>query len=144
MTSKEDPNINALKKSKLFKSHKTEPQAVKHKQDFKFAKLKPKSCTRSGYNHTGQQKRKVCKKCKRKDHFARMCLTRKDWKVHWFQNMDNSDDDYYFDAWFVGGIDCSNRKKKSDSFVEKLSIYNTFIFSYTQGGQMQCYLRLRL
>ena len=133
-SSKEDPNINALRKSKPYKPRKPESQPVKPKQDFKpSAKPKQKSCTRCGYNHTGQQKchalGKTCTKCKRKNHFAKMCMTKKDWKVHQIESTDDSDDDYDFDAVFVGTIECSKRKpkKKADSFVEKLSCYNTSI-----------------
>ena len=59
-----------------------------------------------------------------------MCLTKnRDKKIHQLQGADSSDDDYDFDALYVGTIDCSKRKKKtkSDPFVEKLSIYNTDI-----------------
>lgn len=133
-SSKEDPNINALRKSKPYKPRKPESQPVKPKQDFKpSAKPKQKTCTRCGYNHTGQQKchalGKTCTKCKRKNHLAKMCMTKKDWKVHQIESTDDSDDDYDFDGVFVGTIECSKRKpkKKADSFAEKLTCYNTSI-----------------
>ena len=133
MNSKEDPNINIIRKQKTLKQ-KSEPshQAARPKQEFK--SVKPKSCPRCGYNHTTQQKcpaiGKNCKKCHRKDHFARMCLTKhRDMKIHQLQGTDSSDDDYDFNALYVGTINCAphgKRKKRlnNDSFVEKLQIYD--------------------
>ena len=135
MNSKEDPNVNTIRKQNPPKpQHKAESshQAAKYKPDFK--SVKPKSCLRFGYNHTTQRKcpaiGKNCKKCYHKDNIARMCLTKnRDKKIHQLQGADSSDDDYDFGALYVGTIDCSKRTKKtkSDSFVEKLSIYNTDI-----------------
>ena len=55
MNSKEDPNINIIRKQKTLKQKsEISHQAARPKQEFK--SVKPKSCPRCGYNHTTQQK----------------------------------------------------------------------------------------
>ena len=64
----------------------------------------------------------------------------RDKKVHQLQDID--EDDYNFDALFVGSIHCSKRKKKSkttDSFTKKLSILNTEI-QFQLDTSAKCYI----
>lgn len=142
MNSREDPNIHGIRKTKPQKTagfkqnpgYRQNPTAIRYENKGakpKYETFKPKfeskSCPRCGYNHTKQQKcpamGKSCQKCKKRDHFARMCRTQnRDKRVH---ELNTSDDDYDFDALFVGAIDCSSKKRKrpkSDAFVEKLHI----------------------
>ena len=83
----EDTNVNSINRKKTYtkhaRAHSTNLQ--KYEQGAK-PKFKVKLCQRCGYDHNpGSRcpaKGKHCKKCNKKDHFTKMCRSKKDQKVY--------------------------------------------------------------
>ncbi|XP_052792117.1 uncharacterized protein LOC128226273 [Mya arenaria] len=128
----EDQNVHVVKQQKHYKPPNQAakgkvPQTQKtqnFQKPYKQFNAPPSSCGRCGYRHTQSQtypaKGKTCKKCGRKYHFAKVCRTRAERKIHEL----DEDDDYYFDALFVGMLSTSMKQKKerNDTFTENLLV----------------------
>lgn len=80
-------NVNSINRKKTYTKHA--PTHSTNQQKYEQGpkpKFKVKLCQRCGYDHNpGSRcpaKGKQCKKCNKKDHFAKMCRSKKDQKVY--------------------------------------------------------------
>ncbi|CAC5404775.1 unnamed protein product [Mytilus coruscus] len=141
----EDPNVNSINRKKIY-SKQTPKNSYPHKYEqgakpkYKQDKSKLHVCQRCGYDHNAGSycpaKGKQCKKCDKKDHFAKMCKTRKEKKVH---EIDREECSNYYDSsdsdtLFVGAL--YNEKNDSDTWCEDITVENVSInFQFDTGAR---------
>ncbi|CAC5365290.1 unnamed protein product [Mytilus coruscus] len=117
----EDPNVNSINRKNIYS--KQTPKKV----------IRTNMNKRCGYDHKAGSycpaKGKQCKKCDKKDHFAKMCKTRKEKKVH---EIDREECSNYYDSsdsdtLFVGAL--YNEKNESDTWCEDITVENVNLFT---------------